>query len=195
MNLINFRGNFSQMIKILSGLLCILLILTLSKSNNAAPDSSDQESKLWKHFLTYSNEVMVSSRGLEIYYKQIPTSKINTSELKSGKPSNEVRKYLANFARIVVKQPVKTNSVTLFPGNYSLGLEEEKLGTGRWLFFLTESNGKLVTRMEPVFEALPPAMSTHVITLELDRKAGSNLLKIRVKLSDLSISTKDALEL
>lgn len=183
------------MIKILSGLLCILLILTLSKPNNAAPDSNDQESKLWNRFLTCSNEVMISSRGLEIYYKQIPTSKINTSELKSGTPSNEVRKYLANFARIIVKNPVKTNSVTLLPGNYSLGLKEEKIGTGKWLFSLTEASGKVITHMEPVFEALSPAMSTHVVTLELDRKAGSNLLKIRVKLSDLSISTKDALEL
>jgi hypothetical protein len=183
------------MIRTLSSVLCVLLLITISKTNYAASDSPNQESALWNRFLSNSNDVMISSRSLEIYYKQIPTSKIDTSSLKSGNPNNELRKYLANFARITVKSPIKTTSTTLSPGNYNLGFQEEKTGSGKWFFSISETNGKSVSRIEPVFEALSPAMCTHVMTLELDRKPGSNLLKIKMKLSDLSITTKDALEL
>lgn len=183
------------MLKTLSGLLCVLLLISLSKNNYAAFDSPNQESALWNRFISNSNDVMISSRGLEIHYKQIPTSKIDTSALKQGNPNNELRKYLASFALISVKNPVKINTTNLLPGNYVLGLQEEKSGSGKWFFSINEATGKSLSRIEPVFEALSPAMCTHVMTLELDRKAGSNLLKIKIKMSDLSITTKDAFEL
>ncbi|KAF0247191.1 MAG: hypothetical protein FD167_3409 [bacterium] len=183
------------MIRTISGLLCVLLLIAISKTNYAAPNLPSQESALWNRFLSNSNDVMISSRGLEIHYKQIPTSKIDTSALKLGNPNSETRKYLANFAHIVVKNPIKTNTTTLLPGNYNLGLQEERLGSGKWFFAITEVNGRSLSRIEPVFESLAPAMCAHVMTLELDRKPGSNLLKIKMKLSDLSITTKDALEL
>ena len=183
------------MIRILSGTLCVLLILIISQTNIAALDLPDQDTKLWNRFLNTSNDVMISSLSLEVHYKQIPTSKINTSNLKSGNTPREVRKYLESFARVIVKNPVKTTSLTLSPGTYNLGLQEEKSGTGKWLFTISETNGKAITSMEPVFETLSPAMCTHVVTLELERKPGSNLLKIRVKLSDLSITTRDFIEL
>ena len=100
------------MIKTLSGTLCVLLILIISQTNIAAVDLPDQDTKLWNKFLNTSNDVMISSLSLEVHYKQIPTSKINTSNLKSGNTTREVRKYLENFARVIVKNPIKTTSLT-----------------------------------------------------------------------------------
>jgi hypothetical protein len=186
-----------DMPKIVSGLLCIILIVMLGGSSGAAPNSADnEESECLKTFLKCSNEVMISSRGLEIHYKQIPASKIQISALKAGTPSNEIRKFLSSFARITIKNPIKTSSTVLQPGNYLLGLQEEKMGSGHWFFAVVEPNsGKQLTKLDPIFESLTPTLCARVMTMELDRRPGSNLLKIKMKWGDFSVSTRDALEL
>jgi hypothetical protein len=183
--------------KIFNGLLCVILILTLGRSSGAAPDSAvNEETESLSTFLKCSNEVMVSSKGLEIYYKQIPAAKIQISALKVGAPSTEIRKFLSSFARLTIKNPIKTTNTTLQPGNYLLGLQEDKQGSGRWHFSVIEPNsGRSIMKMDPIFESLTPTLSARVMTMELDRRPGSNLLKIKMKWGDLSISTRDAIEL
>jgi hypothetical protein len=139
---------------------------------------------------------MVASRGLELHYKQIPASKVHINALKAGIASNEIRKYLSSFARIIITSPIKTNNAVLAPGSYVLGLQEEKEGTGRWFFAVNDqASGKQLARLDPIFDTLAPAMCARVMTMELERRPGSNLLRITMKWGNLSISTKDALEL
>lgn len=183
--------------KIFNGLLCMLLIIALGKPSGAAPDSAvNEETECLNTFLKCSNEVMVSSKGLEIYYKQIPAAKIQISALKAGAPSIEIRKFLSNFARLTIKNPIKTTTTTLQPGNYLFGLQEDRQGSGRWFFSVIEpASGRAVIKMDPIFESLTPTLRARVMTMELDRRPGSNFLRIKMKWGDLSISTRDAIEL
>lgn len=183
--------------KIIYGLLCAVLLLAPGNARGAVPDkTANEEAESLKTFLKCSNDVMVSSRGLEIHYKQIPASKIQIDSLRTGTASTAIRKYLASFARIVVANPIKTNSTTIQPGSYHLGLLEERPGSGRWFFAVIDiTSGKSLLRLDPVFTTLSPEACARVMTLELDRRPGSNRLKFILKWGDLSVTTREMLEL
>jgi hypothetical protein len=182
--------------KIICGLLGVFVMLMLGGPTGANPDSgANEEADCIKTFLKCSNEVMVSSLGLEIHYKPIPASKIHIAALKAGTPSQEIRKFLTNFARLTLKTPIKSNNTLLQPGEYLLGLQEDRKG-GRWFFTVIEPlTGKTLTRLDPVFESLTPALTARVMTMELDRRPGSKQLKIKMKWGDLLITTRESLEL
>lgn len=182
------------MSKIIAVLLCMICLLTLSKTIVALPQAPNLDEHV-NELLKCSNEAMVVSRSVEIHYNQVPASKISTASLKNGTPSNEVRRFLSKVAKITIKTPVKAANLTIQPGNYLLGLQEEKHGTGKWFISLADNEGREITRFEPIMESLTPAICTRVMTIELERRPGSNLLKIKIKCGDLSISMKDTLEL
>lgn len=183
--------------KLFGGLLCIMLFMMWGGASSAAPDSTNnEEAECLSTFLKSSNEVMVSSLGLEVYYKPIPSSRIQVSTIRTGNSSKEIRKFLSGFARLSVKNPVKINTTTLSPGNYMLGLQEDKFGTGKWHCIIWEpKTSALVTKTEMLIESLTPTNCTRVMTMELDRKPGSNRLKIKMKWGDLSLTMRDVLEL
>jgi hypothetical protein len=183
--------------KISSGLLCALILMALGGSSGAAPDSAaNEETKALKTFLKCSNNVMIASLGLEIHYKQIPATKIQITALRTGTPSTEIRNFLSSFARITLTNPLKTGSTTLQPGSYMFGLQEEKIGSGRWFFTVLEpASERLLLRLDPVINTLSPTMCAHVMTMEIDRKPGSNRFKIKMRWGDLSITTREALEI
>jgi hypothetical protein len=185
------------MTKISSGLLFAILILAMGGSSGAAPDSAaNEESETLKTFLKCSNNVMVASLGLEIHYKQIPATKIQISSLLNGKPSKDIRNYLSSFARITITNPMKINQTVIQPGNYMFGLQEDKLGSGRWFFTIQEPvSSKPLLRLDPVFDKLNPTACARVMTMEIDRRPGSNRFKIKMKWGDLSITTKDLIEI
>jgi hypothetical protein len=183
--------------KICKGLLFALVLMALGGSSGAAPDSAaNEESESLKTFLKCSNNVMVASLGLEIHYKQIPATKIQISALRTGTPSTEIRNYLSSFARITLTNPLKTGSVTLQPGNYMFGLQEEKVGSGHWFFAVFEpASGRQLLRLDPVFDTLSPTMCARVMTMDIERRPGSNRFKIKMKWGDLSVTTRDTLEI
>ncbi|MEW6730383.1 MAG: hypothetical protein AB1489_03490 [Acidobacteriota bacterium] len=185
------------MLKIISGLLCAVLLMALGRSSGAAPiTAADEEGDALQTFLRCSNDVMVASLGLEIHYKQIPASRIQVASLRNGTSSTEIRKFLARFARLNIANPIKTSNTTLPPGQYVLGLYEEKTGSGRWFFALQESStGRQLTRLDPVMDTLTPALCARVMTMEIDRKPGSNRFKIKMKWGDLSLTTRETLEI
>ncbi|MBL8151271.1 MAG: hypothetical protein JNN15_15215 [Blastocatellia bacterium] len=183
--------------KIIIGLLCTAFLLMLSGSSRALPISgTDEETENFKNFLKCSNNVMLASSGLEIHYKQLPASKIPAEALKSGTTKKDIRKYLSSFALISFRNPVKIANTTLQAGEYLFGLEESKEGTGKWFFSIYESSSrKYIMRLEPIFDTLTPANTAHVITMEINRRPGSNRFKIEVKLGSLSIATREAFEI
>jgi hypothetical protein len=183
--------------KICWGLLLVLLLIAWGGSSGAAPDSgANEESEALKTFLKCSNNVMVASLGLEIHYKQIPATKIQLASLRTGTTSTEIRNFLSSFARISLTNPLKTGSTTLQPGSYMLGLQEEKIGSGRWFFTIYEpGGGRQLLRLDPVFDTLSPTSCARVMTMDIDRRPGSNRFKIRMKWGDLSITTRDTLEI
>lgn len=185
------------MLKISSGLLCALMIGAMSSSSGAVPDSAaNEDSETLQTFLKCSNNVMVTSLGLEIHYKQIPAAQIKTSSLREGTASKEIRKYLASFARINVANPLKIGNSTLHPGNYVLGLLEERIGSGRWHFNISEpQTGRAVMRLDPVFDKLGPASCARLMTMEIDRRPGSNKFKLKMRWGDLCVTTKETLEI
>jgi hypothetical protein len=185
------------MSKISCGLLFAVLLLAMGGSSGAAPDSAaNEESETLKTFLKCSNNVMVASLGLEIHYKQIPATKIQISSLRNGNPSTEIRNYLSSFARITITNPMKINQTVVQPGNYMFGLQEEKLGSGRWFFTIQEAvSNRPMLRLDPVFDTLTPTACARVMTMEIDRRPGSNRFKIKMKWGDLSITTRDLLEI
>jgi hypothetical protein len=184
--------------KIIAGLLCGFLISTLGGSSGAAPNepAAVEESGYIKRFLNCSNDVMVASLGLEIRYKQIPANRLQIASIKTGAPSSEIRNYLTSFARLTITNPLKTNNTVLPPGNYNFGLQEDRTGSGNWFFYVIDpSTGRQFARLDPVFDTLNPAMCVRVMTMEIDRKPGTKSLKIKMKWGDLSVTTRDVLEL
>ena len=185
------------MTKISSVLLCAILLLALGRSSGAAPDSAaNEESEALKTFLKCSNNVMVASLGLEIHYKQIPATKIQIASLRTGTPSTEIRNFLSKFAQITLTNPLKTGTAVLQPGSYTLGLHEDKVGSGRWFFTVSElASGRQLLRFDPIFDTLRPTNCARVMTMEIDRRPGSNRFKIRMRWGDMSITTREALEI
>ena len=185
------------MLKTRTGLLCAVMIAVMGGSIEAVPDSSGNgESEALQTFLRCSNNVMVTSLGLEIHYKQVPATNIQTSSLRSGTASKEIRKFLAGFARISFTNPLKVGNSILHPGDYTLGLLEEKTGSGKWFFNVLEpETGHTLLRLEPVFDTLGPTTCARVMTMEIDRRAGSNKFKIKMRWGDLCITTKETLEI
>jgi hypothetical protein len=195
-NLISGR-TYLVMIKISRAVLCAIVLAALSGSSGAVPDSGgNEESQALKTFLKCSNNVMVASLGLEIHYKQIPATQIQISSLRTGTPSTNIRNYLSSFARITLSNKLKSGSTVLQPGNYMLGLQEEKPGNGRWFFAILEpGSGRQLVKLDPVFDTLAPNLCARVMTMEIDRRPGSNRFKIKMKWGDLSITTKEMLEI